>query len=195
MRAFRIGYILTLSFLLILTLVMLTFGFYPAPTGPKMPEYPNYASDSTDSYDPTAYQRQMNEYTEAQETYKAQQSTFMQDHIVPYARNVFVIWILSLVVFQVVGLILIRSVSDIAGAAFSFSGVWAVIFGPLGGMLWFASSLAASFGARADQTYSAEPIFQAIGIISLLGSIILTVLGIILMKKHTPTTAPASAHV
>jgi hypothetical protein len=47
MRAYRVGFILTVSFLVLLSVICLTLGYMPAPTGPKAPEYPTYPSLTT----------------------------------------------------------------------------------------------------------------------------------------------------
>lgn len=192
MRAFRIGYVFTLSFLLILAVVMLTFGFYPAPVGPKAPEYPTYPSMSYDSTNTTAYSKQQAEYDglrksydEEKKQYDENQKTFLQTDIVPYARNVFMIWLLALVAFQVVGLLFVRRLGlPLVGAGYSFSGVWAVFLGPIGGFLWFASSIVSAFGQRANQQLVLDPLNQSIGIVSLLGVIVLSVLGFALLKEE-----------
>ena len=171
MRAFRIGYILTLSFLLVLSIVTLTFGYFPAPTGPKPPEYPTYSSTN-------AYQQQQDAYTAQEKIYQQQQKNFTQDVIVPYAQGVFLGWIIFLVIFQVLGMIFVKFLSVQVGAAFSFSGVWAVLFGPLGGLLWFVDNLVSSFANTASNSFSANPIFQTVGIASVIGVIVMTIGGI-----------------
>ncbi|HEY4694636.1 MAG TPA: hypothetical protein VIH52_01580 [Candidatus Nanoarchaeia archaeon] len=218
MRAFRIGYILSLSFLLILTVVTLTFGFYQPPSGPKAPEYPDSSSslyDSSGDLSDDVYQRrlderdkQLDEYDAKQKIYEEQQKTFVKDKVVPYARNVFAFWVVMAVGFQVIGLLLSKFRSPLVGAAFSFSGVWAVILGPLGGLLWFVNSLVSSFATQAEQEFTTESIFQTIGLISLLGVALLTTLGLffygefvkklrgaILTEEVLPTTNSASEPV
>ncbi len=206
MRAFRIGYILTLSFLIVLTVVTLTFGFYPAPTGPKAPDYPSSRSTfSTEgSFDTDSYKSEYETYQKDRDRYEAEQKNFLKDKIVPYARNVFVIWIVVLLVFQVGGMLLSKYFSGLLGAAFSFSGVWAVIFGPLGGLLWFVNSLVSSFAGRAEEEFTVVPIFQAVGISGLLGVVVLTVVGLVLYGKNSysvstpqpsPPTPPAQPNV
>lgn len=178
MRAFRIGYILTFSFLLVLMVVSMTFGFFPAPTGPKSPTYP-----TSSSYSDPSYSQNLTQYDKQQKQYQESQKTFLQEKIVPYARNVFVSWIILLITFQIVGMVAGYWGSGLVGAGFSFSGVWAVIFGPLGGLLWFANSLVASLGRTADNQFSLEPIYQAIGLTSLVGVIVMSVLGVFLYGR------------
>jgi hypothetical protein len=190
MRAFRIGYILTVSFLIVLTVVTLTFGFYSAPTGPKAPAFPSSTSLGSD-FSSEAYQTQYEQYQKDRDRYEAEQKNFLKDKIVPYARNVFVIWIFILLTFQVAGMVLSKYFSGMIGAAFSFSGVWAVIFGPLGGLLWFVSSLVSSFGARAEEEFTVVPIFQAVGISGLVGVLVLTLAGIILYGRSASPAAAA----
>jgi ABC-type multidrug transport system fused ATPase/permease subunit len=160
-----------------------TFGFFPAPEGPKAPEYPsssslyNFGDDSTSRT--SEYNARYQEYQKQQDQYQNEQKNFVQDKVVPYARNVFVVWVVLLIAFQVVGLTLTKYGSPLVGAAYAFSGVWAVIFGPIGGLLWFVNSLISSFSSRADQSFTVEPIFQGVGITTLIGVVVMTVLGIL----------------
>jgi len=183
-RAFRIGYILTLSFLLVLMVVTLTFGYYSAPKGPKAPEYPAGSSLSS------TYQTEYDQYQKDRKKYEDQQEGFLQEKIVPYARNVFVIWIIFLLIFQVVGIVIARFGSALVGAGFSFSGFWAVVFGPLGGLLWFVNSLVSSFGRAAEQQFNPEPILQAIGITSLIGVVVISMLGTLFYGKIKDIVMP-----
>lgn len=187
MRAFRIGFVFTLSFLLILTILMMTLGFYPAPVGPKAPEYPTSTTTSvypsTTTASPDDYTKKYAEYDQAKKQYDQDQKTFLQDKIVPYARNVVVFWVLMLVLFEIAGVILVKRFSEVVGAGFAFSGVWAVIFGPFGGILWFVNSVVSSFGSRANQTFSADIIFQSVGIMALLGVIAMTATGFYFFRK------------
>lgn len=178
MRAFRIGYILTFSFLLVLMVVSMTFGFFPAPTGPKAPTYP-----TSSSYSDPSYSQNLAQYDKQQKQYQDSQKSFLQEKIVPYARNIFVSWIILLIMFQIFGMLIGYWGSGLVGAGFSFSGVWAVIFGPLGGLLWFANSLVASLGRSAESQFNADPIYQAIGLTCLVGVIVLMVLGIFLYGR------------
>src|SRR4030067_1787529 len=161
MRAFRIGYIITLSFLLVLMIITLTFGFFPAPKGPEAPKYPSYSDysyttsyTSTKKYDTSKYESEQKKYREDQAKYQTEQKNFVQDKVVPYTRNVFVAWVVLVLLFQIIGLFLAKFGSDFVGAAYSFSGLWAVIFGPLSGIIWAAASLVSSFsrGAEAEVT-------------------------------------------
>ncbi len=190
MRAFRIGYVFTLSFLLILSVLMLTLGYYRAPVGPKAPEYPTStttpampSTTTSDTITSMDYTSPYTEYEKAKKQYDQDQKTFLQDKIVPYARNVVVFWVLMLVLFEVAGVILVKQFSEVVGAGFAFSGVWAVIFGPFGGILWFVNSMVSSFGNRANQTVSADIIFQSVGIMALLGVIAMTATGFYFFRK------------
>lgn len=190
MRAFRIGYVVTLSFLLLLMVITLTLGYFPPPQGPKAPEYPSssrYPSSSGTSYDSTDYSNQQRTYNERKKQYDEDQKRFLQDKIVPYTRNIFVSWIFMLVLFEVIGIVLVRSISEVVGAAYAFSGVWAVVFGPFGGLLWFINSIVSNFGTRAEQKISTETITTSIGMSALLGVIVLTTLGIFYFKNMRET--------
>lgn len=193
MKAFRIGYITTFSFLLILTVFSATMGFYPAPKGQKMPEYPVSTNTTYDYNDPVQVQRQQAEYKAQQDKYQSdlksyqeQQKTFIQDKVVPYARNVFVVWITAVVVFEIIGLLFIKMGASLVGAGFAFTGFFAVIFGPLGGLMWYVSYLVSSFARGADQQFSSDPLFQAIAVTSIIGAIALAVVGYILERFNKP---------
>jgi len=183
MRAFRIGFILTLSLLIILTVITLTLGFFPAPAGPKTPEYPSYSSQSSSRYNSDEYKEKAQQYQEEMKKYQDEQENFVKDKVIPYARNVFVSWIVLLLVFQVIGLVLSKFGSALVGAAYAFSGVWAILFGPIGGITWFVTSLISSFSGRSEETFSVDPIFQAVGITCLIGVAVLTILGVIFYGK------------
>ncbi len=190
MKAYRVGYILTLSFLLVLFVVSATLGFYPAPKGPKAPEYPKYDSygsssgsyndyyNSNSNYD--SYNDKLKQYDEDMKDYEAEQKSFMRKKVIPYVRNVFVFWIILLAAFQVVGLFLAKMGADLVGGAFAFSGVLAVVFGPFTGLIWFANSAVSSFSGRSQETFSLDPLWQALTLTSFLGILGLTVLGLLL---------------
>lgn len=196
MRLFRVGYVVTLSFLIVLSVIMLTFGFYPTPKGPKAPEYPSY-SDLSVTYDSEAYRQRQQQYDQKQKVYQAEQKNFLQDKIVPYARNVFVFWIVMLLITAALGAAIARFVSELVGAGFAFSGVWAVLFGPLASLIWFANSLVRSFGRRAEQEFTVEPLLQAVGLTTLFSVVILAVVGVLLFRNRgvvsrtKPDTSPA----
>lgn len=204
MKAYRVGYILMVSFLLVLFVVSMTLGFYPAPKGPKAPEYPKYDSYSDSSYsrDPygsdygyDSYSNKMKQYEEDKEDYEAEQRSFVRKKVIPYVRNVFVFWIIILGLFQVVGLFLARMGADLVGGAYSFSGVIAVLFGPFTGLIWFANSTIQSFSGRSEEQVILDPLWQALTVVSLLGVIGLTVVGLILfgpLRVVRPQPKPAS---
>lgn len=193
MKAFRIGFITTLSFLLVLSIVTGVLGFYPAPQGEKAPEYPTNTYSSGFDFNSAEYQTQQAEnakkqaeYQENLKKYQESQKTFLQDKIIPYAQTVFVIWIAAIIVFEIIGLVLVTMSSNLVGSGFAFSGFWAVIFWPIGGIMWFASSLVSSFGGRANQQFTTDPLLQAVCIISVCGIVILSVVGYILELKNKP---------
>lgn len=209
MKAYRVGYILMLSFLLVLFIVSLTLGFYPAPKGPKAPEYPTYNSYDSSSYNRNtygsgsnygydSYSEKMKQYDQDRKDYEAEQRTFVKRKVLPYVRNVFVFWIIVLGLFQVVGLFLARMGADLVGGAFSFSGVLAVLFGPLTGLIWFANATVQSFSGRVEEQLSLDPLWQALTIVSLLGIIGLTVVGLMLFgplhlrPRSQPTPPPVA---
>lgn len=187
MRAFRIGYILTLSFFLVLLVITLTLGYFSAPKGPKAPKYPSsssYMDSSSSSYDRNEYSKMYEQYKKERQKYEKEQKTFIQDKVVPYVRNVFVGWVVLFLLFQVIGLVLAKFGSALVGAAYSFSGLWAILFGPLSGLVWFVGSIVSgmvtSFGSEAESEFTVRPIFQAVGLTSLVGVIVLTALGVLL---------------
>jgi hypothetical protein len=187
MRAFKIGYVLTLSFLLVLMVVTLTFGFFPAPSGPKAPTYPSSSSSSDSLYgssssssrsSSSSYYKELQQYETDKAKYDKEQKNFVKDKVVPYTQGVFISWIVILLIFQIAGLLIAKFWASFIGAAYSFSGVWAVIFGPLGGLIWFASSLVSSFSGRAEETFSVDPILQGVGLTCLFGVALMTAAGI-----------------
>lgn len=202
MNGFRIGFIAALSFLLIIAVFSGTLGYFPPPEGPKAPEYPNYSDlmpyaqplnvlnqaqvqqfGQTQPVVPPVesdYDKAMREYNEAREKYEEEQSTFVEREIIPYARNVFVAWIGLQTLFVLIGILFIKINSDLVGSAFAFSSVWTIFFLPFGGIIWYASVLISSFAVRAEETYSTDPILQAIMWTSIAGVLLLTIFGNIL---------------
>lgn len=228
MRGFRIGYIVTLSFLILFTGASLTLAFFRAPEGPKRPEYPDYPSNSTYPYsagesaqgilpriqqampgqpmqdlyyddstgsammpiatptpydmyqDPAQieYQQKMDQYNKDVKKYQEDQKNFMSEKIVPYVKNVLILWIVMLVLFELIGLGLVKLGSTLTGSAFAFTGVWAIIFGPIGMSIFLMNSLVSSYASRSEQPVSVESIFQTTGFVGLAGVVILTVAGV-----------------
>ncbi len=200
-NAFRIGFVVTLSFLLIFSVITFTLGYFPPPEGPKAPEYPTYESpsypqllnqqqktpiQSLNSNTPTyplqyndPYQEKLKKYNVDKKLYDQQQKTFVKNKIIPYIRNILVSWILIVVLFEILGLIFSKLGLDILGGAYAFSGVWSAIFGPFGGLIWFVSSLVYALSGKSNQEYSTDPILQAISLASFFGVVILTVFGLI----------------
>ena len=142
---------------------------------------------SRDSYDTDEYEKQYEQYQQQMEKYNKEQKTFMQDEVVPYVRTVFVIWVVMFLLFQVIGVLLAKFGSAMVGAAYSFSGLWAILFGPLSGIIWLVGSVAigmvSSFGGEAEAEFTVRPIFQAVGLTSLIGVIVLTALGVLLFGR------------
>ena len=192
MRLFRLGYVFTVSFFIFLAVVTLTFGFYQAPKGPKAPEYPSitpsYSLASPSASNDAEYQRQMDQYEAENKKYLEGQKNFLGDEIVPYARNVFVLWIVTLLAIVGMGAVLARLGADLVGGAMAFTGVWAVIFGPLGCIIWFAQSLVRGFGGRAEEQFSVTPLLQAVGMASGIAVIILLLIGLLLFKQKQPNS-------
>lgn len=178
MRAFRIAYILGLGFLLFIMVITLTIGFFPPPTGPSSPQYPSFSSEGS------AYESTYKAYDKERARYGEEQQDFVGDKIVPYVRNVITAWIVTFVVFIIAGMFFARTYSEIVGAGFAFSGVFAVVFGPIGSLVWLTSSLVSAYSGRAAQEYNTDSIAQAAGITTLLGVITLTLLGIMWYGKR-----------
>lgn len=248
MRFFRVGYIVTVSFLIFFTLITLTLGFYNAPEGPKEPEYPTYneiiggetppvrplpmpmrgETGTVESMQsdvaigispeeqsrilplpPTAtgssvlpiatptpnngmpmpdpyyynnfresdYQRRLQQYEKDREKYEEDKADFINDEVVPYVRNVFMIWLVAVIAFELAGILLIKIGSVLTGSAFAFTGIWAVIFGPISGAIFLMNNLASSYLRRGDEQINVESIFQAVGIVGLLGVVVLSAAG------------------
>lgn len=198
MNGFRIGFIAALSFLLVVAVFSGTLGYFPPPEGPKAPEYPDYSDLSPFSQtlnilnpgqvqqfdqaqpvpqEESEYDKAMKEYDKAREKYEEEQKTFVEKEIIPYARNVFVAWIGIQTLFVLIGILFIKINSDLVGSGFAFSSVWTIFFLPLGGIIWYASVLISSFATRAEETYSADPILQAIMWTSVAGVLLLTIFG------------------
>lgn len=190
-KAFRIGYIVTFSFLLILAVVTGTFGFYQAPTGAKSPESPAYPTYNYSNQ--VEYAKQQSDYAAAQQKYQEKlkafqvsQKNFISDKIIPYTRNVFVMWIAAVVVFELIGLLFIKMSSSMVGSGFAFTGFLAVVLGPVGGLLWYASSIVSTFSHNADQEFSSLPIYQAICVTALIGVVVLAAIGYFLELRNKP---------
>ncbi len=192
MKLFRIGFVLTLSLLLILMVGSITFGFFSAPEGPKAPTYPSlsnpslFGNSSITSSNSSAYSSSLKKYEEERKKYEEEQKNFVKDKVVPYTRNVVVAWLILLIAFEAIGVVLTKFGSPLVGAGYAFSGVWAIFFGPIGGLIWFANSLVSSFSRQAEATFSIDPILQAVGVVSLVGVVALTALGILFYGKIKP---------
>lgn len=193
MKAFRVGFIVTLSFLLLLSVVAGTLSFFPPPKGPQTPKMPDYPSSSSYGSNPALYQKQQDDYNaqyktyqEDTKTYQEKQKTFTQDKIVPYVRNIFVAWIGIVVVFEIIGLLFIQMNSSLVGGGFAFSGFWAVVFGPIGGMMWYASAIVSSFARTSENQFSSDPVLQAVCFASIIGVIVLSFVGFLLESRNKP---------
>lgn len=208
MNGFRIGFVGTLSFLLFIAVVVGTLAYYPAPKGPKAPVYPNYqdypSPYQSQSLTPTQnnplakpaiqvqddeYSKALKKYNDETKTYKERQLKFTNEKIVPYVRNVFVGWIAAVVAFELIGVLFIKIGSDLVGSGYAFSGMWAVIFGPIGGLVWYASAIISSFARTAEQEVSADPVLKAVTWATVIGVVVMTILGNFLYGKlgiHLP---------
>lgn len=195
MKAFRVGFIVSLSFLLLLSVITGTLGFFPPPKGPKPPEYPKYPTSSYTYNDPQ-YAKQQKEYSDAMKkydddtkTYQDSQKNFTQKNIIPYARNVFIAWIAFVVLFEIIGLLFVQMSSSLVGGGFAFTGFWALVFGPVGGLMWYASALVSSFARTSSQEFSSDPVLQAICLASIIGAAVLSAAGFVLESKNRPLFA------
>lgn len=193
MKAFRVGFIVSLSFLLLLSVITGTLGFFPPPKGPKPPEYPKYP---TVSYNDPQYAKQQQEYADGmkkysddQKLYQDSQKNFTQKNIIPYARNVFIAWIAFVVLFEIIGLLFVQMNSSLVGGGFAFTGFWALVFGPVGGLMWYASALVSSFARTSSQEFSSDPVLQAISMASIMGALALSVVGFVLENRNKPLFA------
>jgi hypothetical protein len=198
LSAYRIGYVITLSFMLIASMFTLTLGYYPPPSGPVRPEYPTYSNSSLQQNTlqnnfgtQNTYQDEYTKYQDDLKKYEEEQKGFVKDKIIPYTRNVLVGWVLAIVLFEIIGLVLTKMGQSFVGGAYAFSGVWAVVFGPVGSLIWFASAIISSFAGRANQEYTADPVFQAVSLALILGSVVLTVLGVVLFGNLKISSQPS----
>lgn len=190
--------------MLFLAGVSVSFGFFSPPTGQKAPVYPEYPSSVTNSsldlpqgsteykVASTKYSQDLENYKVAKKQYDQGQKGFVQNKIVPYARNMFIGWVFVLTLLAVVGLVLAKFASELVGAGFMFTGVWVAIVGPLGGLVWFANSLVSGLARQAEAEFSLDQLFQAIGLTTIIGVIILSIIGIVLFpkRKDEVLTAP-----
>jgi hypothetical protein len=184
MKAFSIGYIVTLSFLLVMTLLFATLGFYPAPVGPKSPQYPN-TSYSTSNMSQEEIERQASRlaaYDRERKKYDEEQKTFASKHLLPYSRNVIVGWIGILVILQIIGVLFLRHTPHVAGA-YAFTGVWAVIFGPFVGTALIAGSVISTINASQAEPVPLDSFYKTVTFFGVLGCVALTTIG---MRFLTP---------
>jgi hypothetical protein len=191
MKAFRVGFITTLSFLLVTAVVAGTLGFYLPPQGEKAPEYPlnnypSYNNSDTVEYQQqrALYQQQQQAYQDQLKSYQESQKTFVQDKIIPYTRNVFILWILAIVIFEITGLLLIGMSSSLVGSGFVFTGFWAVVYWPIGGIIWYVNSIVSGFAGRANQEFSSDPLLQAVSLVSIGAVVLLSIVGLILERRN-----------
>ncbi len=183
MRAFNIGFIASLSFLLVLSVMFLTLGFYLVPQGPAYPVYPSTqpSSYNTDG----SYTNEQNavyaKYDSDVKKYEDESKGFMKDRFLPYIQNVFVGWVIVLMFFEIIAIICAKFISPVVGGAYAFTGVWAVFGGPIFGMI-LMSVFGFSNVPTSEETASAiEAMYKMVGIASLLGSAVLTVIGLKLL--------------
>ena len=91
MKAFKLGFVLMLSFLMFLGIVTCSFGFFPAPIGPKSPTYPSYSNTTSSllnsmvgaSQPSSSYDTEMTKYQTDMKTYQEEQKTFIQNKSFP----------------------------------------------------------------------------------------------------------------
>jgi len=193
MNGFKIGFIVSLSFLLVTAVYAGTLGYYPAPEGPKAPEYPDYGSLSPYSQPlnvfnqtqpqqlnlpvQSEYERELEQYQKDLDAYKAEQETFVDREIIPYVRNIIVAWIIIHTLFVLLGILFIRLKSELVGSGFAFSSVWTILFLPLACTMWYVNLMISSFSRQAEQAFSIEPIFQAVMWTSIAGVVVLSIFG------------------
>ena len=132
------------------------------------------------------YSEDLKKYDEDMKVYKNTQKVFIKDKIVPYVRNIFVGWIAIVILFEALAIFFIKIGSDLVGSGYAFSGVWAIIFGPIGGLIWYASALISSFSKQAEQEFSSDPVLKAVTWASIIGVVVLTLLGNFLYGKMLP---------
>lgn len=195
MNGFRIGFVAAFSFLLVVAVFSGTLGYFPPPEGPKAPEYPTYTDYPLGAQAPNIlnqnqvqqfndlqpiesdYEKAVREYNEERKKYEEEQASFVDEKIVPYARNIFIAWISLQTLFVLIGLFFIKINSELVGSGFAFSSVWTILFLPLGGIIWYANLIISSFALKAEETYSADPILQAVMWSSIFGVVLLTIFG------------------
>ena len=181
--------------------VTIMIGYFPPPVGPKPPEVPGYTIPTTN--DTSQYQKQYDSYTKAQTTYKVKQKKFVQDKIIPYAKNIAISYLVFSITFEVLGVIIYKFASKLVGAAYVFSVIWAILVSPFASVSFFVNTLVSSLGSQTQIDYNADSIFQAVGITSVFGVAVLTVLGIIFFPRKkkiisvqfgptNPQTTPSS---
>jgi hypothetical protein len=194
MKAFRIGFIATLSFFIVVGIFSATLGYYPPPKGEKMPEYPTmgkYDYNDPDGYKKASdeYQKKSDKYSEDLEKYQEDQKSFVKKKIVPYARNVFVGWVLSIALIEIIGLVVSAAGYQLAGGGWAFAGFWTIFLGPLGSILWYVNTLISSFARQADQDFSTDPILQALAITCFVAVLLMTGVAIFLERTKRPFVA------
>ena len=201
MKALSIGYVLTLSFLLVFAVATITAGYFPAPIGPKAPEYPDTSTldynisplsalstqsqpvqaQAFPSYEnpQNSYQKSLSEYKAQKKQYEEDQKNFIEAKMIPYVRNVLVAWILVFVLFEVIAMVIAKLSSAVVGAGYAFSSVFAILFLPFWGSIFAINSLVSTLSQQADRTFSIDPITRTVGIVSLLAVVVLTIAGMI----------------
>ena len=135
----------------------------------------------------------MEQYNKDLKSYQEDQKNFMSEKIVPYVKHLLVLWVILLVLFELIGLGLVKIGSTLTGSAFAFTGVWAIIFGPIGMSIFLMNSLVSSYASRSEQPVSVEGIFQTTGFVGLAGVIILTIAGVLfegVIKRRARVAAP-----
>lgn len=130
------------------------------------------------------YESKLKKYEEEKKLYDEEQKNFEKDKVIPYAQKIITGWIITFVVFQVIAMVLIKIGADIVGSAYAFSAIWAFIIGPISWISWYASILISRFAQQAELEYSYTPLYQSITWASIIGVLVLTILGILLFGRY-----------
>lgn len=130
------------------------------------------------------YQDTLKKYEEDKKKYDEEQKNFEKDKVIPYAQKIITGWIITFVVFQVIAMFLIKIGADIVGSAYAFSAIWAFIIGPISWISWYASLLISRFAQQAELEYSYTPLYQSITWTSIVGVLVLTILGVLLFGRY-----------
>ncbi len=129
------------------------------------------------------YDEDMKKYQEEKKKYDEDQKNFEKDKVIPYAQKVITGWIITFVALEVIAMFFIKIGADIVGSGYAFSAIWAFIIGPISWVGWYASILISRYAMQAELEYSYTPLYQSIAWSSIIGVVILTVLGTLLFSR------------